>query len=197
MDPLSFNLGALNARKQLDEAITLPQRLRTGPAPAPAAPPPVQAHGRMTPGMGFRGSADVPVGRGNLNLNVGLGGPLGPQPGFQGVGARISAPVGGGMLGFGGNLGPTGAPQNIGMTYDAPAVQGGINYNIPRGALQASTRIPFAEGGAVERRGVQSRHPDALAVWDPFVPGHQMRRSFADGVQGFARGGLAVRRKGR
>lgn len=186
MDPLSFNLGALSARKRLDEAIT--PRTAQPQMPQGPLPRPVQAHGQITPGMGLHGNVSAPVGPGNLNLNVGLNGPLAPGgAGFQGAGARYSVPVGNGALGVGGSIGANGSPQNVGVNYDSSAVHGGVNYNIPNGALQASARIPFAEGGEVRMR----------SEWAPFMPEYQLRRSFKDGAQSFAHGGLAVFRKAR
>lgn len=152
MDPITFSLGALSARRRLDEAITPPQAARPAAPPA-ASSGPVQLHGRVTPGMGVRGDLSAPIGRGNLNLNVGLNGPFAPGgAGFGGAGVRYTVPVGAGALGLGGNIGPNGAPQNVGLLYSSPAIRGGLNYNLPNGAFQASARIPFARGGLAVRR---------------------------------------------
>ena len=144
----SFDLRFLRDKRQLDDAVTLPQRIRPlGPvpnqqpssaaasvvpslSPQPAgAPGPQLGHPEPSPVAallaGMQASLSGQVGPANVGLNANLG----PSGRFQGAGVRASAPVGQGQLDVNAALNNALALQGLQARYSQGpfSVSGGYN----------------------------------------------------------------------
>lgn len=193
----TFDLAALNAKTQIDDALSASQRLRPLQGPPQQAASPLQVGGQLMPGMpspppsgggmpgtspqagGFGGmnlGANMPVGAGNLNFNVGLdpqlaarmaqmgySAPLGPgqmsvgaqaqnTPGGgwspSGFNAGYGMPVAGGQASLGANFSPAMGLRDLSARYNTPGgASFGAAYQPGNNAVSMQARVPFAKGG--------------------------------------------------
>lgn len=160
-----FDLKLLDAKRQLADAVMLPQRIRPlGPVPnqqpspvhaqvAPmtyqipaGAPGPLanQQQPMATRMAGMQANVQAPIGQGMGNFNVNMS----PTGGFQGAGANVSMPMGKGSFDVGAALDNTMKLQNMQARYNQGPFSVGANYS-PQGGVGANIgyRQSFQEGG--------------------------------------------------
>jgi hypothetical protein len=166
-----FDLRFLNAKKQVTDAVMLPQRIKPlGPPPnqqqpnvrAQVAPMsyqvPAGAPGPMMGGQpqpmatrmaGMQAAAQMPVGQGMGNINVNLS----PAGGFQGANANVSMPAGKGQFDIGAALDNAAKLQNLQARYSQGPMSVGANYAPGQGAGLdvAYQRGPFSVSGGVDQ----------------------------------------------
>ena len=170
-----FDLRFLNDKKQLSDAVMLPQRIKPlGPPPnqqppqmqaqvAPmayqmpaGAPNPAAQFGAPQPQQpmatrlgGFQAGAQMPVGPGMGGININLS----PGGGFQGAGANASLPAGSGQFDVGAALDNALRLQNLQARYSQGPFSAGANYAPDQGAgVDLSyQRGPFAVSGGYDQ----------------------------------------------
>jgi hypothetical protein len=146
-----FDLRFLKDKRQVSDAVMLPQRIKPLGPPPNQQQPRVQAQaGPMTyqqpagaPSMGpqpqqpmatrlggFQAGAQAPVGPGMGGVNINLS----PAGGFQGAGANVSMPVGKGQFDMGASLDNAAKLQNLQARYSQGPVSVGGNYAPNQGA---------------------------------------------------------------
>jgi hypothetical protein len=167
-----FDLRFLKDKRQVTDAVMLPQRIKplgpppnqqqpqvraqAGPmtyqmpagAPNPGAqfgaPPPQPQQPMATRLGGFQAGAQAPVGPGMGGININLS----PAGGFQGAGANVSMPAGKGQFDMGASLDDALKLQMLQARYNQGPVSVGANYS-PNGGVggNVSFRQSFEEGG--------------------------------------------------
>jgi hypothetical protein len=174
-----FDLRFLKDKRQLSDAVMLPQRIKAlGPPPGQQQPnmqaqagpmtyqmpagapnpgaqfgaPPPQQQPMATRLGGFQAGAQAPVGPGMGNINVNLS----PAGAFQGAGANMRMPVGDGQFDVGAALDNAMKLQNMQARYNQGPFSAGANYAPGQGAgVDLSyQKGPFAaSGGYDQNRG--------------------------------------------
>jgi hypothetical protein len=166
-----FDLRFLKDKRQVTDAVMLPQRIKplgpppnqqqpqvraqAGPvmyqqpagAPNPAAQfgaPPSPQQPMATRFGGMQAGAQAPVGSGMGGININLS----PSGGFQGAGANVSMPAGKGQFDIGASLDDAMKLQMLQARYNQGPVSVGANYS-PQGGAGANIgfRKSFQEGG--------------------------------------------------
>ena len=206
-----FDLKLLDAKRQLADAVMLPQRIRPlGPVPnqqpspvhaqvapmtyqIPAGAPGPFANQQQQPMAtrmaGMQANVQAPVGQGMGNLNINVS----PTGGFQGAGANVSMPVGKGSFDVGAALDNTMKLQNMQARYNQGPFSVGANYS-PQGGVGANIgyRQNFQEGGlATSVHTTQDYHQRDV---DFINTRNQHMREIA-GKNAYAEGGGAWTRK--
>lgn len=211
-DASSFDLRLLDAKRQLTDAVMLPQRIK------PLGPPPNQQPSRsplsLTP-QGVRMQAQTPLAGGTLSGQA----TVSPQ-GFAGAQGEFAAPTGPGQFNIGAQLGPQGQFQGAQGQMQMPIGQGQNSVDSaldnaaklqllqgrysqgpfsatagysqqtgPNVGVQYSQR--FQEGGLAT--SIRSNPVDRQRDVDFINTRNQHMREIA-GLPAYARGGLAVRR---
>jgi hypothetical protein len=162
-----FDLRFLKDKRQVTDAVMLPQRIKPlGPPPnqqqpqvraqagpmmyqQPAGAPgpamgPQQQQPMATRFGGVQAGAQAPVGPGMGGININLS----PSGGFQGAGANVSMPAGKGQFDMGASLDDAMKLQMLQARYNQGPVSVGANYS-PQGGVggNVSLRQSFQEGG--------------------------------------------------
>jgi hypothetical protein len=212
----SFDLKALRARDEINDALGIPQNQRMpnlGPVPnqqpmqIPGNPQltrqglAVSGQQQLGPGVlsgnatlglnGFRGTSanyGAPVAGGQLNLGANVG----PQ-GFGGASVNYGRPVAGGQLNLGASMDPRMRLAQLNAQYQRGPVSAGVNYQ-PNGAISGglSYRQPFQEGGlATSIRNDPVYHDRDVE----FLNTRNQRMREVAGLQAYAKGGGAWTRK--
>lgn len=187
-----FDLRLLNEKRQISDAVSLPQRLGSlGPVPN-QQPPQVQAQitplAYQTPAgvpnpsapfgvpsapdaptatrlAGIGASAQAPIGPGFGNINVNLS----PRLGFQGANADVSLPAGSGQFNIGAALDNMMRLQNLQARYNQGPFGVGENYGRDGLGVDASyQKGPLSISGGYDRN--QGAYGD-VGVRIPFQEG--------------------------
>lgn len=132
-DASSFDLRLLDAKRQLSDAIMLPQRLQALTAPPPQQPSPLS----LTP-QGIRAQGQMPLAGGQLSGNA----TMGPQ-GLAGAQAQFAAPMGPGQFNVGAQLGPGGQFQGAQGQFNMPVGQGTMSVDA---ALDNAAKLQLLQG---------------------------------------------------
>lgn len=133
-DASSFDLRLLNDKRQLADAVMLPQRIR------PLTPPPPQGGPSpfsLTP-QGIRAQGEMPFAGGQLSGNA----TMGPQ-GLAGAQAQFAAPMGAGQFNIGAQLGPGGQFQGAQGQANLPVGQGNLSVDA---ALDNAAKLQLLQG---------------------------------------------------
>jgi hypothetical protein len=124
----SFDLNAIRARDEINDALNMSQRPNMGQAPADP---------NLLQQLSQRVNVQATPKMQQMNVNAPLGG------GF-------SANLGVGRMGSQPNM-PASPPQmtNVGVGYQSPGFSADIGYNPAQKGVGASLRMPFKRGGKV------------------------------------------------
>jgi hypothetical protein len=206
----TFDLAALNAKTQIDDALSASQRIRPLQGPPPGPAPAFQAYGQLMPGMpsslpsqggmpgtspqapGFGGmnlGANAPVGPGNFSVNVGLDPKLAARAAQMGY----SAPVGPGQMSVGAQAQNTPGSGWAGSGFNA-------GYSMPMGGGQASLGANFSPAMGLRDLSARYNTPGGSSFGAAYAPSNnavsmQARVPFAKG--GLATGGAWTRKEGK
>ena len=212
-DASSFDLRLLDAKRQLSDAVMLPQRIQQlGSAPnmqqrQPVAVPTPQgvrfmAQGPLAGGMasgsatigpqglaGAQGQFSAPMGPGQMNI----GAQMGPGGQFQGAQGGFSAPVGGGQFSVDAALDNALKLQMLQGRYQQGPVSVGAGYS-PQTGPQANLqyRQSFQEGGLATslRNNPADRQKDM-----EFINTRNQHMREVAGLPAYAKGGGVWTRK--
>jgi hypothetical protein len=206
-----FDLRFLKDKRQVTDAVMLPQRIKPlGPPPNQQQPQVRAQAGPMTyqqpagaPSMGpqqpqqpmasrlggFQAGAQAPVGPGMGGININLS----PAGGFQGAGANVSMPAGKGQFDMGASLDDALKLQMLQARYNQGPISVGANYS-PQGGAGANIgfRQSFEEGGLATslRTNPADREKDL-----EFVNTRNQHMREVVGRPAYAKGGGAWTRK--
>lgn len=205
-----FDLRFLKDKRQVSDAVMLPQRIKPlGPPPNQQQPRVHAQAGPMTyqqpagaPSMGpqsqqpmatrlggFQAAAQAPVGPGMGGLNINLS----PAGGFRGAGANVSTPVGKGQFDVGASLDNAAKLQNLQARYSQGPVSVGGNYAPGQGAgANIGFRKAFQEGGLAT--SIRTNPADREKDVEFINTRNQHMRELA-GKTAYAKGGGAWTRK--
>ena len=130
-DAFSFNLNAMRARDEINDAVSQPRSPRLGQMQ------PVQTDPSLMQQLSQRVNVQGDRQMQQLNVNAPLGG------GFN-------ANLGVGRMGGGPNM-PSMGPQvtNVGVGYNSPKFSAGVGVNPAQRGVSAGFSMPFKEGGKV------------------------------------------------
>ena len=211
-DASSFDLRLLDAKRQLSDAVMLPQRIRPLAAPPQQQQRPVSvaptpqglrfgaqgplaggfAQGSATVGpqglVGAQGQFSAPMGPGQMNI----GAQLGPGGQFQGAQGGFSAPVGNGQFSVDAALDNALKLQMLQGRYQQGPMSVGAGYS-PQGGAQANLqyRQAFQEGGLAT--SIHANPADREKDIEFINTRNQHMREVA-GRPAYAMGGFAVYR---
>lgn len=134
-DASSFDLRLLDAKRQLSDAVMLPQRIKPlGPVPNQQ---PSQSPLSVTP-QGLRVQGQTPMAGGMLSGQAAVG----PQ-GLAGAQGQFSAPIGPGQMNLGAQMGPGGQFQGAQGGFSAPV--GGGQFSVDA-ALDNALKLQMLQG---------------------------------------------------
>lgn len=205
-----YDLRFLKDKRQVTDAVMLPQRIKPlGPPPNQQQPQVRAQAGPMmyqqpagAPSMGpqpqqpmasrlggFQAGAQAPVGSGMGGININLS----PAGGFQGAGANVSMPAGKGQFDLGASLDDALKLQMLQARYNQGPVSVGANYS-PQGGAGANIgfRQSFQEGGLAT--SIRANPADREKDMEFINTRNQHMREVA-GRPAYAKGGGAWTRK--
>ena len=208
-----FDLRFLKDKRQLSDAVMLPQRIKPlGPPPGQQPPSQVRAQvGPMTyqqpagaPGPAMGPAQQQPMATRMGGLQAGLQAPVGPamgnltvnmspNGGLQGVNAGANMPMGEGSFNVGAALDNTMKMRNLQAQYNQGPFSVGANYTPGQGAgANIGYRQSFQEGGlATSVHTTQDYHQHDI---DFINTRNQHMRELA-GKNAYAKGGGVWTRK--